>query len=95
MSKNNRQGKLDSSTVQTTVGELIEQLQKFPLETRVVVCGYEGGYNDVSSVEILDIALDVNKQDWMGAHDSAEGLKDRHEIVPAVLLSGSNHNAED
>jgi hypothetical protein len=78
-----------------TVAELIEKLHQFPPEMRVVVCGYEGGYNDVSSVRAFDVALNVHKEDWMGAHDSTDSLKTPHDIVPAVLLSGSNQNRED
>jgi hypothetical protein len=40
-----------------TIAELIEELQKYPQDTRVVVCGYEGGVNDVDYVEETEIYL--------------------------------------
>ena len=35
-----------------TVNELIAELQKLPPETRVVVSGYEDGYDDISRLRI-------------------------------------------
>jgi hypothetical protein len=77
-----------------TVAELIERLQKFPPETRVVVAGYEDGFNDVKWVEGLDIALNVHTEDYYGAHNTPDCSKANAEVVPAVLLRGHNHNAK-
>lgn len=77
-----------------TIKELIEKLQQFPPGTRVVVCGYEGGYNDVSSIGAFDIALNVHTEDYYGAHENAEDVKGGFEVVSAVALRGYNHHAK-
>jgi len=74
-----------------TVAELIEALSQFDPATPVVVRGYEGGYNDVSSVEPLMMQLNVNDKWYQGAHGCVKGL-----IVPdkpmtqVVYLGGFN-----
>jgi hypothetical protein len=77
-----------------TIKELIEKLQQFPPETRVVVAGYEDGFNDIAWVDGLDIALNVHTEDYYGAHENAEDAKGAFEIVPAVALRGYNHYAK-
>jgi len=78
-----------------TIKELIEKLQQFPPETRVVVAGYEGGFNDIAWVDGLDIALNVHTEDYYGAHNTATAVKGTFNIVPAVALRGYNNNTED
>jgi hypothetical protein len=78
-----------------TVAELIEKLQQFPPETRVVVAGYEDGFNDVAWVDGLDIALNVHTEDYYGAHENSEDVKGEFEIVPAVALRGYNQNSKE
>lgn len=51
-----------------TVKELIEELKKYPPETRVVVDGYEGGYDDVASLKNASLVLDAYVVDWYGPH---------------------------
>jgi hypothetical protein len=77
-----------------TIKELIEKLQQFPPETRVVVAGYEDGFNDIAWVDGLDIALNVHTEDYYGAHENPEDAKGAFEIVPAVALRGYNHHAK-
>jgi hypothetical protein len=77
-----------------TIKELIEKLQQFPPETRVVVAGYEDGFNDIAWVDGLDIALNVHTEDYYGAHENAEDAKGRFEVVSAVALRGYNHHAK-
>jgi hypothetical protein len=78
-----------------TIKELIEKLQQFPPEKRVVVAGYEGGFNDIAWVDGLDIALNVHTEDYYGAHENPEYVKGESDIVPAVALRGYNHNARE
>lgn len=52
-----------------TVAELIARLSEFPAESRVIVNGYEGGYEDVVTAEELPIVLNVNKENYYGPHD--------------------------
>lgn len=65
-----------------TVKELIEKLQEFPPETRVIVCGYEGGVDDITGVELTFIDLNVNTAWYYGKHEIADGENG----VPAIHL---------
>jgi hypothetical protein len=65
-----------------TVGELILALRKHDAEHRVVVQGYEEGFDDVLPPRPVTLALDVHPETWNGPHDSAAGG------VPAVCLAG-------
>jgi len=46
----------------------------YPPDLRVVVSGYEGGYNDVGTFENLKIVLDYNKSWYYGKHEDVESL---------------------
>jgi hypothetical protein len=56
------------------VGQLIEQLKNYPQDLRVVVSGYEGGYNDVDQFENIKIVLDYHQEWYYGKHESAESI---------------------
>jgi len=58
-----------------TVAQLRELLQAFDPQARVVVEGYEGGFDDVRAVVLVDLAVNVHSPaDWyMGAHDVVHG----------------------
>ena len=65
-----------------TVKELIEELQRFPSDMRVIRNGYEGGYSDVRSISELDIVLDVNIGcRYLGNHDEADQEKDETAVL--------------
>lgn len=53
-----------------TVKELMELLEKYPDDLRVVVNGYEAGYDDISPERISTrkIELDAGTHDWEGQH---------------------------
>ena len=53
-----------------TVGELIKFLEGYPPDLRVVVQGYENGFDDVSSerVKVIRIQLDCGTENWEGRH---------------------------
>ena len=55
-----------------TVNELIQQLQTYPGDMRVLTLGYEGGLDDIS-VKTENIIFDVNDKDtwYMGRHEYA------------------------
>jgi hypothetical protein len=56
-----------------TVAELIVLLQQAPDQgARVIVEGYEGGYNDVGSAPLRAIRLNVHTVAWYGPHDDAD-----------------------
>ena len=51
-----------------TVGQLVRLLQSYPQDMRVVVAGYEDGYDDLSpkQVSAVRIALNTGKHEWEG-----------------------------
>ncbi len=79
------------------VRELIQHLSQLDPEMRVVVAGYEGGFNDITELESCDLRLHVY-QDWFyGAHERADNqsiqqLLPEAPVVPALVLKGKNDN---
>ena len=57
-----------------TVRELIDLLGGYPGDVRVVVNGYEEGYDDLSprQISIVPIALNTGVHDWEGRHGEAD-----------------------
>jgi hypothetical protein len=71
-----------------TVAELIEELRKYPPDTRVMADGYEGGLCDCRSPELLRVKLNVNLDWYKGPH---ENVTDDHasgdaDVIDAVRL---------
>ena len=56
-----------------TVSELIEQLQTYPGDMRVLALGYEGGFDDIN-LKTDDIVFNVNNKDtwYMGSHETVD-----------------------
>ncbi len=48
------------------VNQLIKRLQMYPPDLRVVVRGYEGGYNDVDTFENLKLVLNYHSAWYYG-----------------------------
>lgn len=82
-----------------TVRELIESLSKIEdQEVKVMVRGYEGGYNDIvigndiedNTPAIIDVALDVNDEWYYGRHERIEDVimnaRGEYTIVKAIIL---------
>jgi hypothetical protein len=70
-----------------TIAELIDELIKYPQDTRVVVSGYEGGVNDIDWVEGTEIYLNYNTVRYYGKHEEVEYARPKDcEKVPAVYL---------
>ena len=75
-----------------TVKELAELLGKHPDDLRVVVNGYEEGYDDLSleRISIIKIQLDTQIHNWEGQHsdvyDSEKEISDDAEIVEALVF---------
>ena len=75
-----------------TVKELVEHLGKYPDGLRVVVNGYEDGFDDLSPERIflIKIQLDTQIHDWEGQHsgfyDSETETVDDAEIVEALVF---------
>ena len=53
------------------VQQLIEQLQKHPPDMRIIIQGYEGGFNDLDRVEPKEIIVNANDGHswWKGKHE--------------------------
>jgi hypothetical protein len=56
------------------VGQLIEQLKTYPQDLRVVVAGYEGGYNDVDQFEKIKIVLEYHSEWYYGKHEDIDHI---------------------
>ncbi len=75
-----------------TVRRLIRLLSEHPPDLRVVVDGYEAGYDDLSAGQLqrVRIALGVGKEEWVGDHEDPELVipKERRpsESVEALVL---------
>ena len=74
-----------------TVRELIDLLQQHPAGLRVVVNGYEEGYDDLSPQQIstAEIVLNTGKRAWEGQHGDLHWLRgnpDGTEVVEALVL---------
>ena len=72
-----------------TVAELIRILQTHPKDMRVVVDGYEEGYDDLGQdrISVKEIRLDVGDKWWEGHHrDSWDDRVEGSGIVKALLL---------
>ena len=59
-----------------TIYELIQLLGKHPPDLRVVVSGYEDGYDDLSpeQLRVVKISLHTGEQEWVGKHGDANYL---------------------
>jgi hypothetical protein len=82
-----------------TVKQLIEKLSQIEdQDLRVMVKGYEGGYDDLvigngdqdNTPVIIKIALDVNDEWYYGRHERIENIYQRdlenYTIVKAIIL---------
>ena len=76
-----------------TVKQLIKSLSQIEdQDIRVMVRGYEGGYNDINvdTPTIQYMALNVNDEWYYGDHERVEDImeqdKDRYHIIKAIVL---------
>ncbi len=75
------------------VKELVEILGEYPPDMRVVVDGYEEGYDDLKrgQINMRKIALNTGKHSWVGKHGDAPWPGDEEnrdaELVDAIVLN--------
>ena len=72
-----------------TIAELVGMLVGHPADLRVVVNGYEDGYDDLSPGQVsrIRIALNTGKHEWEGRHgDPDDGTPEDDEVVEVLLL---------
>lgn len=69
-----------------TTEELIEQLKKFPGK-RVIIDGYEAGYDDVGRIVLKEIAIDEHLEiGCFGPHGDADYSLSENPRETAVLI---------
>ena len=75
-----------------TVKALKEILNQYPEDLRVVVNGYEDGYDDVARqrISVNKIQLNTKTKDWEGQHSDFDTYNrktdDNHPIVDALVF---------
>jgi hypothetical protein len=73
------------------VKDLIEALQTYDQELMVIRSGYEGGVEEINTVELEVIALNVNEAWYYGSHETIDDLESNeylgHERIKAVYIS--------
>ena len=69
--------------------QLILQLQTLPSDTKIVVRGYEDGYNDILKLKAIKIELNPNAYSWDG-EDSTDA-----DAITAIDLFGENQHSKD
>jgi len=72
-----------------TVSELIASLQNYPPDTRVIVLGYEEGYDDITMVKQIAIMPEEKPTWYIGRYDEAPPEK-ADQAEQAVLVYGRN-----
>ena len=80
-----------------TIGELIQILESYPPDLRVVVNGYEEGYDDLSPEQICvaRILLNTGAHSWQGCHgdprDASERSRNHARPVDALVLQRTSN----
>ena len=80
-----------------TVKELVELLEKYPDDLRIVVNGYEDGYDDIlpERISTTKIQLDAGTPDWEGQHSDphyeSEATTDDAKIVDALVFCRASY----
>lgn len=74
-----------------TAQELINQLQILPPHTKIVVRGYEDGYNDILELKEVKIKLNPNAYNWSGEYEDSIST----DAIVAINLYGENQNPSD
>jgi hypothetical protein len=71
------------------VKELIEKLQALDPEMETMRHGYEGGVENITSVEVEPVALKVNAEWYYGSHEIVykDDKYPGHEIIKAAIVS--------
>ena len=70
------------------IADLIRILQTYPQDLRVVVDGYEDGYDDLDEdlMRVREIRLDIGKHWWEGRHNDIDGTPDTDGGVTNALV---------
>lgn len=74
-----------------TASELIQHLKALPPDTKIVIRGYEDGYNDILKLRTIKIKPDKNSHWYLGEYEDSTDA----DSIPAVDLFGENKNPKD
>lgn len=74
-----------------TVLELIQHLQLLSPETKVLVRGYEEGYNDILQLKPVSVMPKVNAFWWDGEYEESADAN----AIDAIEIYGENQNPVD
>lgn len=74
-----------------TAQQLIQQLQQLPPNTKIVVRGYEEGYNDILQLQEVKIKPNPNAHWFDGEYEDSTDA----DAITAVDLYGENQNPKD
>jgi len=74
-----------------TAQELIEKLQTLPPNTKIVVRGYEDGFNDILQLKEVKIKLNPNAYTWDGEYEDSTNA----DAITAIDLYGENQKPRD
>jgi hypothetical protein len=68
-----------------TASELIDQLKQYPADLKIVVEGYENGFDDLETIKNVSLVLHPDKKYWDGKYDeSADPIS-----ITAIALIGN------
>ena len=74
-----------------TASELIKHLQTLSPDTKIVVRGYEDGYNDILKLKHVKIITKANSSWYDGEFEDSNDA----DAINAIDLNGENKNAKD
>ncbi len=74
-----------------TAQQLIQNLQTLPPHTKIVVRGYEDGYNDILQLKTVKIKLNPHSYTWDGEYEDSTAT----DAITAIDLYGENQNPKN
>jgi hypothetical protein len=72
------------------VKELIDLLKNFPPDQRVVIRGYEEGFNDIMELRVIRVIHEPDSKWYYGEY----ALSDKEDAIEAIELFGENQNED-
>jgi len=74
-----------------TAAELIQQLRTYPPDTKIVIRGYEDGYNDILELRSVRIKPNENSNWYDGEYEDSKDA----DAIDAIDIFGENKNPKD
>jgi hypothetical protein len=74
-----------------TISELMQKLKTLDPETKIVIRGYEDGYNDILTVRTVKIKPIVDAYWYLGEYEDSKDT----DAISAAELYGENKNSRD